>query len=349
MKILFFHPVSSTNLGDSIILAGTERLLSLAFGSYEPVYFDIILADRNELYIDHFDLSSIDVFIVSGTPWIWDMCHQSQKYKLLLKITKRFRNDCLKIGLGLGSCFPLASNVMDVYVYQQNSEGVYEITREHTREWLVNIFGSFDFVSTRDRLAYHILHSIGVSVEDSICPAAFIQQYVQENTSPKKPLLIFVNPYDAVSRESCDNIFLDDYIQFQKWFKETYNPDIITLDPLSRDWCDGQKWNSKWMQNIEDGAILSFARIVKNSSFVVSGKVHGAIPAALWGVRSYILPMDTRYLACVRLGVTPVWTLSDKDWWMLQFTEADDEWKNKVQEVTETNKQFLVSKLQGLL
>lgn len=343
MKILVLHPILSTNLGDHAILAGTINLLKSAVDA-EIVECDLDRAEEDGNYLNRFVTDSFDYFVVSGTPWMWDMCHQSTKFQLLESIVSRLPKSCKKIALGIGSCFPLATNTMKNYLWQMDDKGNYEITREHTREKLYDLFSQFDLVVCRDRFASHVFQSLDLPVIDGICPAAFIPDYRVKREGKKKPLLVFLDPNESVSRESCDKKFLEDYIQFQKWFKKEYDPKVITMDPLSRDWCAGQNWDAPLIHSIPE-----LAQIVHNASFMVSGKIHGAIPAAVWGVRSYILPIDTRYLASVRLGVWPILTYSDNDWWMLRFMDADTFWVKKVKDIIQSHKQFLIAKVQELL
>lgn len=343
MKIFILHPVSSTNLGDHAILAGTINLLKLAVDA-EIIECDLDKAENDEEYVSSFIEAGFDCFVVSGTPWIWDMCHQSKKFQILESIVSRLPKACKKIAMGIGSCFPFATNTMTNYLWQMDDNGNYEITRKHTREKLYGVFSQFDLVVCRDRFAFHILQSLSLPIIDGICPAAFLPNYQINKANGKRPLLVFIDPYKSISCKACDEKFLEDYIQFQKWFKKEYNPKIITIDPLSRDWCVGQKWDTSLIQSLPE-----LAQIVNNASFIISGKVHATIPAAVWGIRSYILPIDTRYLTCVRLGVWPILTYSDMDWWMLRFVNADEAWKIKVKKVIESHKQFLISKIRELL
>lgn len=342
MKIAILHPVKSTNLGDRIILSGVRELLKTAFGSYDELIYDLGNAEASDSYIESLE-KNIDLFVLSGTPWLWDKCHQSRKYAVLQKILSFIHSR--KVALGIGSCFPLASNIFSVYLFQKDANGHWEITRQHTREKLKEIFSQFDYVGTRDRLAFHILRAVGVNAFDSICPAAHVKFPLDLKISRSvKPLLVFLNPWDGVSRESCDDVFLSDFIQFQKWFKETYNPEVITMDSLDFDWCRGQNWDVEWVKT-EKG----LAHAIASASFVVSGRVHAAIPASVWGKRAFILPWDSRYLTAQRVGVAPILTFSDRDWDMYDFHA----WTG-IKEITKIklrlkeDKDFVVDKLKSL-
>lgn len=343
MKALLLHPFESRNLGDKVILEGTQNLLFTAFGEYQSHLCDLDRAINDESYLRSFNWKGVDLLVLSGTPWLWDKCHQSLKYQVLEKILLLLPEGTKKIALGIGSCFPLATNVMEVYLYQKDDAGRYEITRLHTREKLYDIFSKFDLVATRDILAYRILQSVGVSAYHSICPAAFISTVkpkLSTGTFPYRPLLVFMNPFDGVSRESCDRNFIEDYIQFQKWFKVQFDPVVATMDPLDRDWCEGQNWKVTWLQTMED-----LRSAIASSSFVVSGRVHASIPAVVLGKASYILPQDTRYLTTVRLGVTPILTWSDMDWSSCADILAKSMGNLAVRGIIKSHFDFLVDKL----
>ena len=355
MKIIFLHPFESKNLGDKVILEGTQRLLMRTFGNYDSSLCDLGQAIDDESYLDNFNWNEANLFVLSGTPWLWDKCHQSSKFHILEKILSFLPQSTRKIALGIGSCFPLATNVMEVYLYQKDDAGVYESTRQHTREKLTKIFSKFDFVFTRDILACRILRSVGVPAYHSICPAAFIETpdiigpLIHTSFSditpkrPARPLLVFTNPFDGVSRESCDQSFMEDFIQFQKWFKEEFNPIVVTMDSLDRDWCTGQVWDVTLLQSVSE-----FLKIANESSFVVSGRVHASLPAAALGKPSFILPVDTRYLAAVRLGVIPILTSSDLDWWGWSKYFEDPKSSVHVKNVIQSNLNFLIDKLQEI-
>lgn len=342
MRVAILHPTRSFNLGDRIILLGVREILRAAFGEYDELVCDLRLAEDSKGYLDSLNWN-VDLFVLSGTPWIWDKCHQSRKYEVLQEIFSLLPGHTKKAALGIGSCFPLASNVFEVYLFQRDGEGKWEITRQHTRERLKEIFTEFDYVGTRDRLAFHILKAVGVEVFDSICPAAHIPRPIVGYADASRPLLVFINPFEGVSMESCDKIFLDDFIEFQKWFKETYNPVVVTMDPLDRDWCDGQGWEVKWLKTEDE-----LAKAIFSSTFVVSARVHAAVPAAVWGKKTYIIPWDSRYLTAQRVGVTPILTFSDRDWDCYNFTAENAELKEKIGAILKADKNFVVGKLKDL-
>lgn len=340
-KVLILHPSSSTNLGDHIILAGTKKLLESVIDPIEFVDCDLIRAEQYESYLAEILKDQFDFFVVSGTPWIWDMCDCSTKYQVLENILSVQPKSCKKIAMGIGSCFPFATNAMEVYLYQKDKKGNYDKTRENTRIKIYELFSQFDLIVTRDRFAFHILRSLDIPAVDSICPAAFAPDF---HPTPviegARPLLVFTDPQTCISHESCDQLWITDYIQFQKWFKETFDPEIVTGDPLARDWCVGQGWDVTWLRET-----VKMEEYIAKSSFVVSGKVHAAIPAAVLGRQAYILPLDTRYLAAIRLGAIPIIPSSDMDWWMWENVFRSTQWNPHTTAVIESNRNFLIDKI----
>jgi hypothetical protein len=344
VNILIYHPINGTNLGDMVILEGTKRLLFAAFGNDHDIsYLDLDMVERNLGYLKSKVWKDVDMFIIAGTPWLWDACDRSRKYSNLQAILDLLPEDSVKVALGLGSCFPLASNASDLYVFDSDNP-----PRERLRIYLGNIYSKFDFVSTRDRLAYHILDRLGIDVMDTICPAAyagcdFIPDNNSETLEPKRPLLVFLNPRDGVSKESCDEVFMDDYIDFQIQFKKQYNPVVATMDPLDRDWCVGQGWEVKWLLSVDE-----LMQEIKRCSFVLTGRVHAAVPAAVCAKPAYIMPVDTRFLTATRVGVIPVMTFGSDVSYFNFKTKLEDIVYSSLSNSLATEKVAIVEKLQEI-
>ena len=340
-KVAILHPSKSPNLGDLVILEGVRALLDRVLPSWEEEVWNLPKAETDPVYLDSLDFD-VDIFVLSGTPWLWDKCHQSRKYHVLRAVLERLNKNCKKVAMGIGSCFPLATNAMEIYMFQKDGDGIYEITRQHTREQIFELFSQFSLIFTRDRFAFNLLKAVNVSnVFDSICPAFFLNpKFDRTQISEERPLLIFTNPWDGVSRESCDNYFLSDFIQFQKYFYDKFNPRVVTMDSLDLDWCKGQNWDATLLNSVED-----LEKELKDASFVLSGRVHAVVPALVYLKKAYIIPWDTRFLTAVRGGACPVLPISDNDWFGYDFQPATSDFSGEVRKRIQSNLNFVQSKL----
>lgn len=311
MKILLVFPSHSTNTGDKVILLGTENILKEAFGEIEFSY----LGFKNEslnLHIKNIS-EDIDLIVIAGTPWFWEACHRSPKYKNLMSIA------CIekikKIGLGLGSCYPLNTSILKTYIYPDmeavNKKGDW---RYEDINRIRNRFGKFDLLFTRDSVAQELLRTSGIESYETVCPAVFANKF-DTSIVKNKPLLIFQNPKTGISGESCDDDFTKQYLNFQLQLIEKYSMEVRTTSPVDSDWLrdiaklkceradDGGVPYSTWIKTPQE--LLS---VLKQFNPVISCRVHAAVPSRALGNQTYILPMDTRFLVATKIGVLPLWT-----------------------------------------
>jgi len=312
MKILLVFPSHSTNTGDKVILLGTENILKEAFGEIEFSY----LGFKNESLNPHIKNISedIDLIVMAGTPWFWEACHRSPKYAQLMDIV------CIekikKVGLGLGSCYPLNTSILKTSVYPDMTA-----VEKGRGDWrhadMVQIqdrFGKFDLLFTRDPVAQELLKTAGIESYEAVCPAVFACKF--DNSSVKnKPLLIFQNPKFGISGESCDEDFTKQYLNYQLKLIEKYNMEVRTTSPVDSDWLrdvaklkcersdDGGVPYSTWIKTSEELLL-----VLKQFNPVISCRVHAAVPSRALGNLTYILPMDTRFLVATKIGVLPLWT-----------------------------------------
>ena len=329
MKIGIVCPANSTNSGDLVILEGCRKLLQEAFGNYEEVLHDFDFGFTGKIFplsdsfesiqatmdgaiearkhIDKFIKSDIDLLVVAGTPWIWDMCQKSDKYKRLEYIVDGMPN-VKKIALGLGASFPLATNAFSMYFDHPDK------LRFATRSFK-NIWGKFDFISCRDMLAYDCIKLTGIDCDLHYCPASFID-VPSDSLTHDKPVLVFHNPRCGTSTEALDERFVEDYIGFQLKFIDKHNPKIIAMCKSDLDWLVDHE-RTDWKKVEQQGMLITqpeqlYDRL-RDASFVISSRVHAAIPAALMGKPTYIMPVDTRYLTATLVGVRPLLTWGSPD------------------------------------
>ena len=310
MKILLFHPLKSTNTGDNVILQGTENILRQAFLDVEFIHQEF----TNDETMPRFDRLEVDLFVVSGTPWFWHVCHRSMKYKQLAKVVALYK-DVKKIGLGLGSCYPLTTNIFSNFIYPNENVGGGDWRKDDV-ECIKNSFGKFDLLFTRDSVAQEILKVAGIESYETVCPAVFAydgDRYIYQPVKDKS-LLIFQHPERSLSQDSCDKEFSRPYVEFQFKLVEKYKMEVKTASPLDSDWLrdvgllkcerevDGGVPYSTWIKNPTE-----LMQVLIQYNPVVSCRVHEAIPSRMLGNLTYILPMDTRFLTATKVGVLPLW------------------------------------------
>ena len=335
-RLLLVHPTTSTNFGDHVILEGVKKLLGGISGAdFEFDFCNVEEIEKDPSCVQKYASDGYHAMIVTGTPWLWDMCNRSNKVQGLKHLLENI--SCKKIALGIGSCYPLTTNTLGQFLFQVDGKGRPDPTRQDSLREIKEIYSMFDLIVVRDQIALRVFEEIGIKAHETICPAAFSVDAAENiEAGETRPLLVFTNPSEGISNESCDSVYTSDFIQFQKWFKETYDPRVVTMCPLDRDWCVGQGWEVEWIQDIK-----RFEEILMQTSFCISSRVHAAIPATVFGIDTYILPLDTRYLTAVKVGAQPILPTGDLSWWMYDFTPKTNYWQGTMERKLVESYRFL--------
>lgn len=137
-----------TNPGDLIVEEGARRLAAMS---------DI-------------DLDRPDWLVVIGTPWLWNLCWPSPKYRLLSDAVASGRY-AKKVAIGIGSCFGL-------HIEPTLSDG---------KEEVIDLWSRFDLVVCRDKLAARLVPR----AKCLPCPSLWF--FDAAPVSPSKPLLQITN------------------------------------------------------------------------------------------------------------------------------------------------------------
>jgi hypothetical protein len=138
--VLLYQPPLMDNPNDSLIIEGVIDLL-------EPYNVFVKHVRYGEKLPDG------DVFIVCGTPWIYDRCSGSYKLNELKRVVKHFNG--MKAALGIGSSFPAGYDIL-------SGDGV-----------TVDVWSLFNTISVRDDDAKQLLGRSGIVSERLACPALF--------------------------------------------------------------------------------------------------------------------------------------------------------------------------------
>lgn len=282
MKVLYFHPVgTSINVGDDITYLGSIELIKAAIGAHEIInYFAELESEYNE-YLALQAVSQADLIVLSGTPWLWDMCHVSEKYNILKRILS-FSNKP-KIALGIGSSYPLNH---------------YPITLPQIKD----IWNMFNFISTRDPIASAALTDAGVESYNSFCTSAYAPIYNEAQWHlDTRPTVVYYDISTGIAKDVVRPWMQKAYNKFLLKVISQYNAKVITITEAEQETLSNigiESFTPKTPQEVAVSLI--------GSQFVLSGRIHTAIPSAMQGIPTYIMPVDSRWLTTIPFGILPI-------------------------------------------
>lgn len=304
MKICIFHPFSDQNQGYKMILDGCTDVLHEVIGTdFEMLSCDTAHSELDLNIVGDYKewkqaLTKVldfkpDIFVVTGIPWIWDMWEASKKYRIMTELVGLLDKGVKKIAMGIGSCLPLAPDSVSLYMLKDGK-------RKSLKE-IFDLYNSFAFVSSRDSIAQKCFDEASINSLYSISPSCFIS-IKPVMTDSGKPVLFFHNPLEGQSKGVLDDYYIADYITYQERFIKKYKPEVIVATKEERIWCISSGIENPHLE----GDWQNWFPVLSKASFVVSGRVQGAIAAKLMGLQTYILPTDTRFLAATRIGAEPI-------------------------------------------
>ncbi len=299
MNMLFIIPDPAANPGDTIIRHGVIELLGSCLGSCSPDYY-YFESDRPELVEHNAAIlqKDYDLLVVCGTPWLWDHCISSRKYRELQGLLSAFAS-ATKIALGIGACLPFGETSKLLCRDQATVAG------------LQNVWEQFALITTRDRLAATILRKCGIPHHSDFCPSVLaVAHHDRQGASyvhaggKRKGGLVFYTPQHGISRTVLPREFVRQYLEMQISLARNHDLEVACLLPHERD----------YLADIfpdRDIAILDRAEkiiaFVANRETVITGRVHVAIPAFLAGAATFLLPVDSRYRTAAELGIPILW------------------------------------------
>lgn len=273
MLITYLCP-SWHNLGDKVIYLGARQLMKKRF----PEALHSVCLYPWE------DVPETDILVVCGTPWVWDQCGPSEKYRALEKALCRASTAC-KIGLGLGSCYPLEMSVEDAL---------------GSAKALSGLWGQFSELEVRDRFAYDVFTRCGLSVQLRPCPSWWACEDVKAN--PTRPLIIPVDPYHCVATEGLTGPELTSLDhQWRNWFRLLPSAKVVTVGLRDQEYVSGLGRQAELIRqddpfSSEEETVNRLLSAIASASFLVTSRIHAAIPALSLGIPTTIIPLDTRAL-----------------------------------------------------
>jgi hypothetical protein len=230
-----------------------------------------------------------DIIVLTGTPWLWDLCTKSKKYQDLEEFLGTFKSKGPIIGLGLGSCYPLrfSQTVLNSIIKE--------------RDDLKKIYSQFDYISTRDSLAAFVLRSIGIKADFEVCPSFYAFQKIKhkKNNMDNENLLIFQDPAKSISREVLSQ---EEVNQIIEWQVTQYRNRITKIICITfKDYETAVKIWPEEVELISD--FEKYVNLISISKKVISPRIHACIPAFSLGKEVEIVPIDTRALTAAACGI----------------------------------------------
>jgi len=272
MKIILFRPQPDANLNDTFIEYGTKVILKEVLGNsiyFQNVYFEPLNVET---------LPSHDLIVVCGTPWIWDQCTKSIKYQELMTLLNQ--SDKPKIGMGLGSCFPLEMNFKAKLRIKSRVPN------------LDYVLGFFDYVFVRDKLAAKICKTMAKKAKLLCCPSVFAKEFI--NFLPlreKNDLVFFYAPQFGLSGGVLNNNFVKHYIDLQVDYARKYQAKVICINEDEFELANSIGLNVKLFKTPSE-----LASELSGAKTLLSGRVHGCMFTVGACIPAALLPVDTRFL-----------------------------------------------------
>lgn len=218
--------------------------------------------------------------IILGTPWIWDRCGESVKYKNLQSLLNLFPN-AKRLFLGIGSCLPLG----------KEQDIVNSMFTDFDTTLAFNLlFGhKLTTVVVRDRYTEDVLKRF--NPKRLPCPAFYAFEDNDRSTPPERPVMIWYDPTKGISKVDYQkgSPLLKRYLKYFKNAYDTYKPDVYCID--KKEIQLAKRTGLGIPVVIED--IQHAEMILRGASRVISGRVHMAVPAARI-CQVDLVPVDSR-------------------------------------------------------
>lgn len=290
-------PDPAGNPGDEIIRRGILAILEGNLGVTFLDYYcfespDPARSARNERNLR----ARFDVLVVCGTPWLWDRCTRSRKYRELTQLIECNPTAQL-IALGIGACVPFHC---DAQLICADPAVVADLKA---------IWSRFALITTRDRIASEVLTTCAVPHVADYCPSTLAfprTSAVARRQKSRRGALVFYLPQVGISRESLPSPFLDHYVDMQIALARRKRLDLACLLPAEREYLA-----HRLGVDLEAVELLKSAsdilRFVADRPLVITGRVHVAIPTHVGGGTACLMPVDSRYLTAVPVGVRILW------------------------------------------
>lgn len=283
MLTITFVGTDNHNPGDTITDVGVRALVTAMFGAHHAT--QVML--RDDVDVTRYVLPPTDVLVVSGTPWLWDRCQDSPKARQLLELLARQRSS-VRLALGVGSC------------YSPGGPPGRDVGAAVSR-----LFGTFDAVVCRDALGWSLCRPVlGGRALLQPCPSVYAPAaLVPAPTEAKSEdlALVYVDPLHC---------FGGDYLAADVQ-QRVAQAQVDLLRQGAHAVCmtavDARSFRARHGEpELASRDPRTILRTLQRYRKVVSGRVHGAVPARAMGAEVRILPLDSRALTATLVGCEAV-------------------------------------------
>jgi hypothetical protein len=262
-----------TNATDGVIVQGILNLLSIKLGQYTYEY--LFLDDHNPMSDEQLNKNVVyDRIFVCGTPWLWDNFQNSVKYRNLLRCFEL--HSCHKYFMGIGTCLNNKDANSNILERPQEIEGIRKLYSGTT-------------IYVRDEIAYQKLLKAGIPSKHLPCPSFFC--YKDNEKTFEENVLIWCDPIHTISKSDWYNKDkLNKYYQLNLEFYKECNPVVYCKDEV-------EKANAIKIGLPEPIILQGYQHtldVMQKAKYVLSGRVHCAVPAFVKGKGLGLLSIDTR-------------------------------------------------------
>jgi polysaccharide pyruvyl transferase WcaK-like protein len=280
VKRILLVGADQNNSRDGIITEGVRRILHSKYedGGKEVRTTDYILIDDYALMPDSCLLPAdkFDLIVYCGTPFLSDQIHLSPKWKNVERL-RELHASVPFIFMGIGSSVNLSS---------MNSAFLRD--DEH-RQAFASFFGTAAITTVRDEFAQSVLADAGVASTLLPCPAYYVP--VTQDSNKKGPALIFYDPRKGISQGDWKSE--QKFIKYAAEFRDYYfnrDPDVYVASDDDVAGCiEIGLPTPKVLRTPED-----LYKVIKEATFLLTGRVHNAIPAHMNDVLTVLLAVDSR-------------------------------------------------------
>lgn len=269
MKILGLG-ANPLNSRDGIIVEGCKSILNIAqFDRY------VLIRDHEHQSTDEFyPNEKFDLIVYCGTPWLWDCMQETPKYRNTLKLIETHPESKV-VWLGIGS-----SILMSDYDWVLRSTRDRNMLRETFKNQLVFV---------RDSLAHDILNQAGVEHHYLPCPSYFFNPVCQ--TSKEYDVIFYHAPQTGIANGYFTEARLTNYnCIFLEFYNFMMGSKIAVCEPEEIPLARGLFGIDPIL--LKDP--IDTFHICKNANRVLSGRIHNAVPAMVYGAEVGIVPVDSR-------------------------------------------------------
>jgi hypothetical protein len=285
MKHFLLIGADQHNSTDGVIVQGIRNILTGVFGNeYSTDY--LFIDDHNDMNVDSlYNTRLYDAVIVCGTPWLWDGFHTTPKFRNMMAVFAT-HNEAKKVFMGVGTCL----NLRDV------KSNILERT---TEQEALRVAYSDAIVIVRDSLAKYKLEKAGVQATHLPCPAYFCYGNNTPDSQKTYNVLVWTDPEKTISHGDWSNPDkLRKYYEIVQFFYENYEPIVVCAreEEIDKALAIGLP-KPRLLEGWKDTLAL-----MTNANYVLSGRVHCAVPAFAQGAAVGLLPLDSRSLVLKDFG-----------------------------------------------